>query len=104
VRRLRAIKKLQAERLTLREITDRLGASSADATAATTLTARIRALEEEIDRLNHDLAELAPRLDRADSPAERQAVAQVAGPVLGKTLLLAQWLATLLRDSHSPLA
>ena len=102
--RLRAIKELQAERLTLREFIDRLAASSADPTAATALTARSRALEEELDRLNHDLAELAPRLDRADSPAERQAVAQVAGPVLGKTLLLAQWLATLLRDSQSPLA
>ena len=50
-------------------------------------------MEEELDRLNHELAEVAWQLDRAASPDDRRAVAQVAGLALAKTLALAQWLA-----------
>jgi len=103
VRRLHLIKELQAERLTLREITDRLAAAEGEPASAAALTARIRALEEELDRLNHELAEVARRLDHADStPADRRAVAQVAGLALAKSLALAQWLAAVARDGQAP--
>jgi DNA-binding transcriptional MerR regulator len=102
VRRLHLIKELQAERLTLREITDRLAAAEGEPDSAAALTARIRALEEELDRLNHELAEVARQLDRAASPDDRRAVAQVAGLALAKSLALAQWLAAVARDGQAP--
>jgi DNA-binding transcriptional MerR regulator len=99
VRRLRLIKELQAERLTLREITERLAASRGP-TSTAALTARIRLLEEELDRHSHDLAELARHLDQLASPDARRAVAQVASLALAKSLALAQWLAVVARDAH----
>jgi MerR family copper efflux transcriptional regulator len=101
VQRLHLIKELQAERLTLREITERLAARGA-AGASAALAARIRLLEEDLDRLNHEMVALAPMVERADDPADRQAVASVAGLALSKTLLLAQWLNNLARDAQTP--
>lgn len=103
IQRLHLIKEMQTERLTLREITTRLTAAS-DATA-TGLAATIQAVEEELDRLNRRMTELAPQVELANSPDERRAVAQVAGLALSKALLLAQWLATLTREGQGgPLA
>jgi DNA-binding transcriptional MerR regulator len=103
VQRLRLIKELQAERLTLREITDRLTAGTTSAPAVV-LTARIRSLEGELDRLNREMAELTPRLGRAEDSDEQRAIAQVASLALAKTLVLAQMLTALVRDGHaSPL-
>jgi MerR family copper efflux transcriptional regulator len=102
VRRLHLIKELQAERLTLREITERLAASEGGPSSTAALAARIRALEEELDRLNHELADVAQQLDRTGSPDDRRAVAQVASLALAKTLALAQWLAAVARDVQSP--
>jgi DNA-binding transcriptional MerR regulator len=102
VRRLHLIKELQAERLTLREITDRLAAADGEPDSAAALMGRVRALEEELDRLNHELAEVAWQLDRAASPDDRRAIAQVAGLALAKSLALAQWLAAVARDGQPP--
>lgn len=98
--RLRLIKELQAERLTLREITERLAVIEGGPTSTAALTARIRLLEEELDRHSHDLAELARHLDQLASPDARRAVAQVASLALAKSLALAQWLAVVARDAH----
>jgi DNA-binding transcriptional MerR regulator len=91
VRRLHLIKELQAERLTLREITERLAASEGGPSSTAALAARIR-----------ELADVAQQLDRAGSPDDRRAVAQVASLALAKTLALAQWLAAVARDVQSP--
>lgn len=99
VRRLWLIKELQAERLTLREITQRLALASE--AAAPALTARLRVMEEELDRLNRELVTLRPGLDSAQDPATRQAVGQVAAVALAKTLALAQWLAAIVREGQS---
>lgn len=102
VRRLHLIKELQAERLTLREIIDRLAAAEGEPESAAALAARIRSMDEELERLNHELADVARQLDRAASPDDRRAVAQVAGLALAKTLALAQWLAAVARDGQTP--
>lgn len=102
VRRLRLIKELQAERLTLREITVRLAAAEGEPASRAALTARIRSMEEDLDRLNQELAQVAQHLDRAASPDDRQAIAHVAGLALVKTLALAQWLAAVARDGQTP--
>lgn len=100
VRRLWLIKELQAERLTLREITQRLALAN-EATAPAALTARLRVMEEELDRLNRELVTLRPGLNSAQDPAARQAVGQVAVVALAKTLALAQWLAAIVREGQS---
>jgi DNA-binding transcriptional MerR regulator len=100
VQRLRLIKELQSERLTLREITDRLTAATAGASSAA-LAARISALEGDLDRLNREMAALAPHLDQAENQAEQQAVARVAGLALARTLALAQWLTALVREGQT---
>jgi DNA-binding transcriptional MerR regulator len=104
VRRLHLIKELQAERLTLREITERLAVLDGGPDCGPALAARIRSMDEELDRLNHELAAVAEQLERAASPDDRRAVAQVASLALAKTLALAQWLATVARDGQTPLA
>ena len=99
VERLRRIKEMQAERLTLAEITARLATGGA-AGAAGALTAHLCTLDEELDRLARAVGSLPAHLDGADS-AERQAVAQVASLALAKTLLLAQWLTGVVRDGQA---
>ncbi|MCC6627183.1 MAG: MerR family transcriptional regulator [Chloroflexi bacterium] len=103
VRRLHLIKELQAERLTLREIAERLAAAESGSASAPALAARIRSMDEDLDRLNHELADVARHLERAGSPDDRRAVAQIASLALAKTLALAQWLATVARDGQPPL-
>jgi DNA-binding transcriptional MerR regulator len=100
VQRLHLIKELQSERLTLREITERLALLGA-AGAGTTLAARIRSLEEDLDRLNHELVELTPMIEHSGDPASRQMVATMAGLALSKALVLAQWLNNLARDAQT---
>jgi DNA-binding transcriptional MerR regulator len=99
IQQLLCIKELQSERLTLREITQRLAAGAPASPVG--LTAQVQALEDELERLNRSLASLTPRLQATRDPAERQAVCQVASLALAKSLALAQWFAAIVRDGQT---
>ncbi len=93
VERIRLIKTLQGQRLSLQEIRERLAAQE----LAPDVAALLGRIEEHLQRLSVDLEDLRRRLREGRS--ERGAVlARYASQLLGQGLSLAQTLAILLSD------